>query len=116
MTTLGQEPITRRRYAAGSRGSDGRWTRGAVTDTDLFATVQPANARDLQILPEGLRQRDAIKLYTDDAVLRTANQNGQGDADEVVVDGVSYEVQSIARQRAVMAHYKALATRIQESA
>lgn len=118
MTILGEEPITRRRYAAGARGSDGAWVRGASTDTTIQAGVQPANSRDLYHLPEGLRQRDPIKLYTDSAVLRTADQHSQVDADEVVVDGVVYEVQSVGRQRAAapLPNYKAIAVRIQETA
>lgn len=118
MTILGQEAVTRRRYVAGTRtaASEGAWVEGTSTDTEILASVQPANARDLQIIEEGLRQRDAIKVYTDDEALRTGNQHDGVSADEVIVDGISYQVQSVARQRAVLPHYKAICVRVQEAA
>lgn len=112
---LGTEPIKRRRYSAGSYGTDGRWDDGGRLDDEILASVQPMNGRDLQLLPEGLRQRDSIKVYTE-AELRTANQHVAKQADELQIDSIWYQVHTVSRQRSIIPHYKAICLRVQESA
>lgn len=111
---LGQEAITRRRFDGGTRGADGRWVNGTATDSTIYASVQPMGGKERELLAEGERTREGIKLYTT-SDLHTASQHAQGMADHVLVDGVAYEVRAVERQRAVFPHYKALALRLQET-
>ena len=113
---LGIEDITRVRYAAGAWGSNGRWTPGATTSTTIEASVQPASGKVLATLPEGERSRDPRMIFTFDA-LRGASQYDGTDADRLTIDSVSYEVRELTdwRTAAPIAHYEALALRVQES-
>lgn len=118
---LGATTITLRRVAAGSRGSDGRWSDGARTDSSITASVQPAQGEDLQALPEGLRSRRTIKVYTT-TELRTADQQAGTSPDQLVLSGLAgvddgtYEVQTVQPWYALLPHHKALATLVQEAA
>lgn len=114
MIILGERDVTRRRYAVGSRGGDGRWTAGASTDTTIRASVQPANGHDIQTLPEGERSKDTRKVYTETA-LRTTAQGDDLRGDDLVIDGIVYEVRSVAREHSTLAHYKAIVVAVQES-
>lgn len=113
---LGIEDITRVRYAAGAWGSNGRWTPGAATSTTIEASVQPASGKVLATLPEGERSRDPRTIFTFDP-LRVASQFDGTDADRLTIDGASYEVRELTdwRTAAPIAHYEALALRVQES-
>ena len=115
MTILGQETITLRRRAAGTRGDDGRWIAGASSDAPIKASVQPASGDDLAILPEGLRQRRGKRVYTRTALLVGSLDDGT-DADRLVIDGTVYQVQHVERERTVIPHYKAIALAEQEAA
>jgi hypothetical protein len=115
---LGKEPITRRRFAAGSRGADGRYTPGATTDTTISASVQPLTGIELQTLEEGDRQRDPKRVYTD-SDLRTSNQHvtPKTVADHVIIDTLVYQVRRVDTWRgtAPIPHVKAIVVRLQES-
>ncbi len=116
MSLLGQTSITRRRYAAGTRASTGFWTTPTPTDTTISASVQEASGDDLQVLPEGERKKETVKVYTETAELRTANQHAGIQADRVVVATIVYEVAHVELRHPLIPHYKALATRLQEEA
>ncbi len=115
MGILGAEPLTFTRDPGGSRGSDGRYAEGLGPGVTPFeASVQPANGEDLQLLEEGLRKRDAKKLYTD-TELQTASQHPPAHlADQVTIDGVEYDVMHVEGQRSVLPHFKAIVVRLKE--
>ena len=52
----------------GSRGSgsyvNGRWVEGVPTALSFSGVVQNANPKDLEVLPEGDRNSEAIKIHT----------------------------------------------------
>lgn len=84
MTTfLGQRTHTRRRYAADTY-VNGVPVRGAATDTPVVGSLQPLRERDRQVLPEGIRNSDLRKIYTDRDALRTEDQHAGTKADELV--------------------------------
>lgn len=112
---LGTEPITLRRLAAGTRGTDGRYTAGATTTSTIFASVQPLNDRELASLPEGERTTDQKKVYTT-ADIRTGSQHDGVLADQLVIGGVTYEVRQVERERSIMPHNKGRIVRVQEEA
>lgn len=86
--------VTRRRYGAQTMGSDGRPDRGATTDTTLTVVVAPASPRQLELLPDGARAREVVSVHAH-TELRTVDQHAGTPADEVLIDGVTYEVQRV---------------------
>lgn len=113
MRPLGAEQVTLTRYAAGSRAT-GEWVEGAATTSMIWASVQPMPGRDRQNLPEGLRERDVRKVFTE-TMLRPASQHSGTSADRIDVDGVAYEVMTVTPWRAVLVHYEVVVARVQES-
>lgn len=116
MPILGGEAATRRRFAAGTRGTSGRFTPGATIDTAIVAAVQPASGDDLQTLPEGERTMEVWRIYSD-TELRAAVQSTGEQADRVIVDAIVYEVRKVwdwGRSIRLIPHHKALAIRLQE--
>ena len=115
---VGAETITRRRFAAGSRGADGRYVPGPPTETPIRASVQPLTGADLQTLEEGDRQRDPKRVYTD-SDLRTTNQHvtPKTKADHVIIDSVVYQVRTVDTWRSTspIPHVKAIVLRLQEA-
>ena len=113
---LGLRSVTRRRFASGSRGSDGRWTKGAATDTSISMGVQPLSDRELQRLPEGERQSQQLKGYTA-ADVRTVDDRAspQVDADQIIVDSVVYEVRDVVEQTSLLPHKRVRLLRLLES-
>lgn len=116
MPLVGGETVTRRRFAAGTRGTDGRWVEGAVTDTLVIASFQAPSGDDLKLLPEGTRAEQARKAYTWVDV-RTADQHLQTSADQLIVDSIVYQVQHVWpwRPAAPIPHHKCLVVRLQEA-
>ena len=49
------EDVVRERRATSTLGTDGFWTRGALTSMTIQASVQEYSGADLQKLPEGER-------------------------------------------------------------
>lgn len=113
MSILGAEAITRVRYAAGTRGTDGRMVPGAATSTTIQASVQPATDEDMQSLPEGERRREGKRVYTT-SELRTASQYAGTEADTLTIGGASFQVRRVDRERLILPHYRAIAIRVQE--
>jgi hypothetical protein len=118
---LGARPITRRRFAAGTRNSSGEFVSGAMTPSTIYASVQPATVEDQQTLPEAERHRSTIRLYTVFAdTLRTTSQYTEVQADHVVIaigdaqlDG-TYQVRTVDSENAILPHYRVLAVALQE--
>lgn len=110
---LGEEPITLRRAAAGSRDATGAYVPGTTSTTTIKASVQPLTGKDTNSLPEGERHKDWLKLYTR-SELRPVNQHTGAAGDRVEVDGITYEVRAVKRYRTVCPHYRADVVRIQE--
>lgn len=115
MPILGQEPITRVQVAAGSRGSTGYFTPGASTTSTILAGVQPLTGSETEALPQGMRKREWLKVYTEET-LRTVEQYTPELADRLVIDGITYVVWTTRPQRSIIPHYKALIVRLQEGA
>lgn len=113
MSILGAESLTRRRFAAGARGADGRYVEGSATDTPLQGSVQPMPAARIATLPEGERSRDWRVVYTY-TPLRVTDAAAGVSADHVLVDGAAYEVRGLAVWRGVLPHYEAQCVRVQE--
>lgn len=93
------------RYPAGAY-VDGQWTAGTPTTLTVIAVVQPMTARERLLLPESVRSRAAVKLYTD-AAMTPADETTQRTGDRFSWDGRTWEVFETAHQAAgTLAHYK----------
>lgn len=84
-----RKPLTVTRGAAGQY-VDGIWQSGSESSFTIQASVQPTTPNDVQLLPEGKRDRLAYTLYSDTS-LRIANDNTQEPGDIVTIDGDSFE-------------------------
>lgn len=105
-------PITVTRSAIGTY-VDGRWVAGATSSVSITGSVQPAKMRheELLRLPEGDRNRSAIRVYSKSELLSNDESTGQV-ADVVAWQGEQYEVQKVDVWAEGIAHYKALCLRV----
>lgn len=113
MARLGDRALVRRRFAAGSLVA-GRYTPGASTDDAFTGSLQPLRGTDREVLPEGTRQTDSRKIYTDPDTLRTADQHSGLPADHVIVDGVAFVVVHVDSPHPIIPHQRAYIVRVQE--
>ncbi len=114
---LGAADIERRRYAAGTWDSTGSYVRGATTVGTISASVQPLNGKDTKSLEEGERASDWRKVYTA-SDLEPVDQTEGADAagDRLLIDGLLYEVRTVAPWPFLLAHNRARVCRVQEGA
>lgn len=85
-------PVTVERRGPKTLGSDGLFTGPvATTLTSLSVSLQPMNGDEQQLLPEGLRTTEVVKIYSRDE-LRVADAPNGVQSDRVVYKGETYEV------------------------
>ena len=85
------DSITRRREAPGRRDDTGEFQPGAVTETELRASVQPITLEDVDSVSGAmLRNRRKVFVPVPDA-LRAASETAS--ADHVVIDGIAFVVE-----------------------
>jgi hypothetical protein len=112
---LSTEPVTlRRRTTATTYGADGRADTPTTVDSTIQASVQPLGEQALQNLSLGERQRSPRRIYTTTA-LQTADPDTDLAPDEIIIDGETYQLQSITRHRTILPHYRGLLLRVQEA-
>lgn len=106
--------ITIRRQLAGSYVK-GRWQDGGEADpVTAWASVQPAGPRQKENLPEGVRDRAAVRVITD-APLAAVDESAGIPGDLVDHDGETWEVQQAKPYRMGLAdHVEAVATKVSE--
>jgi len=115
VSLLGQMDVTLYRYPATTWGTDGRPVLGTAASSTIQATVQPMKGRDLEVLPEGDRQKRWIKLYSETEIKTGTQDDGaQRGADRIGVYGEIFEVQHVERQPAIIPHWKARAALLDE--
>lgn len=89
---------------------DGIYTEAAGTPYTIQASVQPANARDLQTLPEGRRLSKAYRLYSDSSM--NSLQTTQNPDRVTLGDGEYEVVTKDPWQNGVVPHYKYIVVRL----
>jgi len=108
----GSPVATVTRGAAGTYTA-GRLTPGALTTTTLaVVNIQPASGRDLLRLPEGVRTRETVAIWTSDE-LRTANEATGAPADVVNYGGASYQVELVEDWVGLGGFRKAIAAKVE---
>ncbi len=76
------------------------------------ASVQPLTPEEMELLPEGRRDSEAYRLYTETR-LQPANEATGVNADLVEYESVDYEVLSVDRwKNDILPHYKAVMVKL----
>ena len=105
---LGQETLSVSRDPGGSF-VDGRYVRGTPSVISIEAGVQSLGGKELQVLPEGLRERDSRFLLTETELQTVSkNTNPPVDADVVTIDGKEYRVHQVMPVRSVIPHWEVI--------
>lgn len=86
-------PYKVQRRAAGIY-QKGRAVAGKVTELEIIAVVQPASGRDLLRLPEARRATETRRIDTTTQLV-VGGEGSPTRADLIVIDGSSWEVQSV---------------------
>lgn len=107
MTSSFRQAVTGIRTTAGTNVK-GRVTSGTDTPLNIMASIQPLTGKDLETLPEGLRESGTLRLYTD-FELRTADQKTKTPADVVTLYGKRHIViQVLPWGNNVINHFKCI--------
>lgn len=96
---------------------NGNWTpAGTYTEFQIIASIQPINGRELQMMPEGQRTREMVRIYTKSGLRPTIEQqNVKGDL--VSYKGRQWEVQKVEEWEFSwdgLAHFKAIALLVED--
>jgi len=99
------ESVAVERYAAGT-WTNGKYTKGAKTDISIFASVQPADGREIDQLPEGDRTKVHKEIFSTSELKLN---------DIITYDGERYEVHKLSDWSPYCTqHFEAMAVRIEE--
>ena len=93
LPSLESHTLTVRRFREGT-WVDGKYEPGPLDTLTFSASVQPLRPNELLQLPEARRTRQAMKVYTSEA-LQTANEQLNLQSDEVDILGLTFEVHSV---------------------
>lgn len=105
------EEYTRRRPAPATR-SDGFDDDPTYGEDTIRASIQPADAGDVQRLPSGVRIDDAIRIFSVDELRVTSQGDGAAQADEVMFEGAWYQVVNLSGWTTQGRYWDAMAVRI----
>ena len=71
----------------------GQWKKGEPVDTPFDGTAQPASGRVLELLPEGKRHSESIRIFAPmDMVFTSADSDLQVSGDIIICESRQYEV------------------------
>lgn len=105
-------PVTLIRREAPVADGYGHMTPGASAELPREMVAVPATARDLQVLPEGLRAEQTM-LFFDTQDLRTVTAGGPP-ADRVLFGGSIYELQHVWDWSAQAGYWQALGLKVEQ--
>lgn len=106
-----QGPLSATRYGAGAR-VDGAWVPGAATPVVFDpAVVLPLGPKEVDLMPEGLRTRQLLQLFTVDAP-QVLDETAQTPGDRFVWLGETYEVQRSEPWGPAANYYRSVAVRL----
>jgi len=102
------EVITVTSFATGNYVA-GTYAKGVSSDRDIDGVIQNATPDDLQVIPEGMRTEEAIKIHTTEILKPVSGKNIES-ADLIAYDGDIWCVYSVANRK-IGNYYKAIAIR-----
>jgi len=91
---LGSGTYTVTRPSAATSLVDGRRVAPATTTFTVVASVQPSSGRSIDRLPEGLRARESMDVWTATKLQPASPETGL-EGDRIAIDGSVYEVQIV---------------------
>ena len=107
-----------RHGTGGYYNNDGIYVRTDITQRTISANVQPANNKDMELLPDGARTIRAIKVFSDEALYssqQATEYTEERKGDILIVDGVPFAVvRCDAWESNVISHYESIATEVGE--
>lgn len=107
-----------RHGTGGYYNNDGIYVRTNTTQRTISANVQPANNKDMELLPDGARTIRVIKAFTDEVLFssqQATEYTEERKGDILIVDGVPFVVvRCDAWQSNVISHYESIATEVGE--
>jgi hypothetical protein len=92
---------------------NGRRMAPVTVSFEIIASVQPASGREMDRLPEGLRSRETMNVFTR-TELRSAHPSPGTEADRIAIDGAVFEVTSVRRWNRLANFYNATVVRVLE--
>lgn len=102
------EPLTGTR--TGGSYISGRWVAGTPVALSFQGVVQNANAKDSQVLPEGTRADETIKIHTATALIAVDEETGTP-GDVISYNSQNWRVYTIF-DRKIGNYYKAILIKI----
>lgn len=110
---LGLQPVQLVRFASARDSASGRTVRTVESTATIQASVQPLTDRQREVLPEGLRQSVARRMWTRSEVL-TADQLTGRLADRITIGGEAFDVVRVSHWPSLLSHYEADLVRVKE--
>ena len=105
-----RKTLTVTRYGLGS-DVKGHYVEGTPSTFNITASVQPLRPNEMLLLPEGRRESEAFRLYTDTQLLPARKDSTN--AEKVAIGSVDYEVLSCAIwDNNIIPHFKAIVVRL----
>jgi len=98
MTILAPKKFTIRRQSEAGSYVYGKWVPSTTTDQfTVIGSLQPLNAREIEMLPEGTRTKARFSFYceSNQPFLKTTDLNGQKGSDRFLWNGNEYLVFAI---------------------
>ena len=94
----------------------GRWIKGTPVDTPFEGTAQPATGRVLELLSEGKRHNDSIRVFAPlNMEFTSADSEKEISGDIIVWEGRQYEVMVARPNKAgLIPHWDMVASREKE--
>ena len=98
------------RSAGGDYNDAGEWeATGPDTSFAIVGSVQPLSGRDRELLPEGVRSDQVVKIYTETA-LQTDSEDSSTKADQISDLGSRFKIISVERHsEGVLDRYRVIA-------
>lgn len=107
-----------RHGTGGYYNDNGMYIDTSTIQRTIVANVQPANNKDMELLPDGARTIRAIKVFSDEVLYpnQQATEYAEGrKGDILIVDGIPFAVvRCDAWVSNVISHYESIATEVGE--
>jgi hypothetical protein len=85
-------PYTITRYNPGSYDSNGRWNADTTTAVPIQAHIQPLTGKEKDEVPEGRREKDMIRIYSDTVLKGVEVDSTKTQPDRITYDNRTFEV------------------------
>lgn len=116
MNITGRVPLTLYR-STGGEVVDWEWKDNVRIDVEIEANIQPFKPHEVYQMPEALRTKEWIKLYSESEIKGLEEGDNATLPDEFEWQGKRYMVDKVSFYKmGVLDHYKAIAYRIRTTA